>query len=719
MIISSESETDNNKIRIPFTNKNIGRKAVISVFLLCFILLFIVQNLIFIKNDTFPQRSDGHFHRSLLYYDQIFNNIDGELWRNSYPPLFFLLPQPLYKIMGLTTDAPRVALTLLSVIFLLAMFGIGYELGGAYSGAAVMSLAASSPLILNLSRSYLPEFPQTAATAMCFYFLLKSEGYKQRLSSLLFGVVLAFSFMIKWSSAFFLLLPVLWFLIPSIFKSKKSTLAFVLFLIPASISGIGIFLFYNNIVPAASGFPPDLIKYYFPFVLLPAAIASIMILIIDRKFKVMEDYCKSGVSSVINFSWSAIIFAVLTAPWFFWAGMSIHRKYEILMGEPRRLDENLMSLKYVFTTGFNFLLPLMAAGIIFIVLTRKDIFRRLVIPTNILVLAPAMYRLTNSDPRYLLSFVIFFAALGGFWVCETGRFKGIITAVIMSVSLISMLSGTLISANLPFYQPTGPLLSPLPPVKNPYDISQVIEFLAPSAGNNWKKFIIYEKKDPPIDTEYIEFEAFKKGKRLFPLFRYNEQDESYRFVKDFERMSLPPAEVEPEKIDFAFLAALKRDDRKVKSILREKLPPNDRKSLEEWKPGEPVPANLKVSTAKILNEIIRGDSIYDSNLFSDVPLHPVIIRIAEEEPYGEQLAYTNMMLLNEALDRCLMSGGEEALWKGLNDVDDVLILHKEGDSIGFIVQTIKKVYPDVEFRENRFAVGADYCITVFRLNRRK
>lgn len=702
---------------IPIIGKSISRNWIITIFLICFILLFLVQNLVFIKNDTFPQRSDGHFHRSLLYYDQIFNHIDGELWRISYPPLFFLLPQPFYKIMGLSTDAPRIALTLLAVIFLLAMFGIGYELGGAYSGASVMALAASSPLILDLSRRYLPEFPQTAFTALCFYFLLKSDGYKRRFSSILFGIALAFSFMIKWSSAFFLLLPVLWFLIPNIFHSKSSFLAFLAFLVPASISGLGMMWFYKKIAPGTFLSPMELLRFYFPIILLPAVSGSVIMLLLQRKFRSMENYCKSGVCSIINFSWSAIIFAVLVSPWFFWAGRDISNKYQILMGEPRRLDENLSSLKYVFMGGFNFVIPLMTAGLIFMLIARKDLFRRLVIPANILILAPIMYYLTYSDYRYLLSLVIFFAALGGFWVCETGKYKGFITTVIMTFSTISMLSGSLIPVSLPVYQPVGPLFVASPPRQNPYDISSPIDFLARSTGNNWKKLFVYEKKEPPIDFEYIQFEAFKKGNRIFPLIRYNEQDESYRFVKDFENMAITLTPVEPDRLDARFYEWIKKGNRRIDSFVRGRLPDDSLKTLESWNPGNTVPHELKTSLAKTLDDIINGGPFYSEELFRDVPLHPVTKKRAEESSYGEQQAQLNKMLMNEAFGHSLMSGSEEERWINLNDVEDIMVLHNKNVSIDFIVRTIGKAYPDVKFNENRFSVGAGYCITIFRLNR--
>lgn len=717
LIKGSENEISTDKVKTAISGLSRNRKLIITIFLVCFVLLFVVQNIVFLKADTHPQGSDSHFQRSLLYYDQLFNNIESNLWELSYPPLFFLLPQPLYKIMGLTTDAPRVALTLLSIIFLLAMFGIGYELGGAYSGAAVISIAASSPLILNLSRRYMPEFPQTAVTALCFYLLLKSKGYKQRLPSIFLGIAMAASFMIKWSSAFFLFLPVLWFLIPNIFHSKKSILTFIAFLVPASISGLGMMWFYKKIAPHTFLKPMELLKFYIPIILIPAIIASVIMFFLDRKFKKMENYCSSGVCSIINFAFSSVIFALLTSPWFFWAGRAISFKYEILMAEPRRLEENLRSLKYIFTDGFNFSIPLIIVGLVFLFISRKDLFRRLVVPANILILAPAMYWVTYSDYRYLLSFEIFLAALAGFWVCETGRFKSFITAGIMAISIISMLAWSVIPGNLPIFQPVGPLLVSFPPKQNLYNIAPAIDFLARSEGSSWKKMTIYEKKNPPFDNEYVQFEAFKRGNRILPLIRYNEQDDGYRFVKDFENLKQTSTLVEPYKIDMKFCEKLKTNNRKIYPFIRSKLPALTLKSLSEWNPGRPITGEMQNSITETINSIINGEPIYDKDLFSDIPLHQIARRRAEEGSHGVQLPQMNKILLNEAFDHSLMSGFEEDQWKDLNDVEDVIILHNEKDSIDFIVQTIKKAYPDVKFEGTRFPVGAKYYMTVFKLKR--
>ena len=717
MIRGSDNKQSDNKKIITITGTNINRTTIIAVFLVCFILLFLLQNILFLKTDTYPQGSDSHFHRSLLYYDQIFNNIESNLWENSYPPLFFLLPQPLYKIMGLTTDAPRLALTLLSVIFLLAMFGIGYELGGAYSGAAVMALAASSPLILNMSRRYMPEFPQTAVTALCFYLLLKSKGYKRRIPSILFGIALAASFMIKWSSAFFLFLPVLWFLIPNIFSGKKSFMTFIAFLIPASISGFGMMWFYKKIAPHTFLKPMELLRFYIPIIMIPAIIALVAMFFMDRKFRKMENYYSSCVYSVINFAFSSVVFALLASPWFFWAGRAISFKYEILMGEPRRLSENLRSLKYIFTDGFNLLIPLITVGLIFMVITRKDLFRRLVVPANVLILAPAMYWVTYSDYRYLLSFEIFLAALAGYWVCETGKFKSLITSVIIVISIVPMMAWSIIPGNLPIFQPVGPLLISSPPKQNPYNIAPAVDFLTRSEGSSWKKMTIYEKKNPPFDNEYIQFEAFKRGNRIVPLIRYNEQDDSYRFVKDFENAKQTSTVVEPEKIDMHFCKRLKKKDRKIYPFIKSKLSPYTQKALIEWKEDKPVTKDMQISIAKTMNSIINGGPLYDKDLFTDIPLHHITRKRAEEGSQGVQLPQMNKILLNEAFDHSLISGFEEDQWRDLNDVEDVVILHKESDSIDFIVQTIKKAYPDVKFEGTRFPVGAKYCITVFKLKR--
>lgn len=209
----------------------LNRKLIVTIFLFLFISIFLIQNYLFIKQDRLTVFTDSHLIHSAIYYDRLVLKNDNNISLIGYPPLLYLLTTLYYRAGDISAQGARLLISFFSVIFLLAMFGIGYQLGGYYSGAAVMAIAASSPHILNYSRLYFVDFPQTTLTALAFYLLLRSEGYRHRIPSILLGIAMALSFLVKWSTAFFLILPVLWFFIPVIIKPGKYISQYIVFII--------------------------------------------------------------------------------------------------------------------------------------------------------------------------------------------------------------------------------------------------------------------------------------------------------------------------------------------------------------------------------------------------------------------------------------------------------------------------------------------------------
>ena len=195
--------------------------------LLLLVVVFLVQAYLFIKEDTLIQYSDHHSFISCKYHD-FFNGIKGTVFpRDWYPPVMYSITHIFYLMRGGSIETARLSLLVFIPIFIFSMFGIGKKYGGPVTGIVVAALAASSPFILNICVSYFPDFPQTAMTALCFYLLLKTDEYGKTAMSYLLGVCLALSFLTKWSTPFFITIPLIWFILPHIFKSWKSGITFV------------------------------------------------------------------------------------------------------------------------------------------------------------------------------------------------------------------------------------------------------------------------------------------------------------------------------------------------------------------------------------------------------------------------------------------------------------------------------------------------------------
>jgi len=512
-------------------NYLVNKKIPIIIFLVCFITLFLFQSYLFIKIDDAIIPSDHHIIRALMYYDNIIQNNNNNISSFPYPPIVYLVTQVFFIFNGVSIESARFALLFFSIIFLLAMFGIGYEIGGYYSGAAAMALAASSHMILKWSHDYSLDFPQTATTALAFFLLLKSDGYMNRKFTLLFWIVLAFSFLTKWSTAFFMFVPVLWFLIPNLF-SRRSFFAFLAFLIPASISLISFLWFIRGLEDRAA--IPGWLKYYFLIAFLPALVCIGIMWALERKWKKDEEYRKTKAFGIVNFAYGASTFVILATPWYFWALGQIKSKFLSDLAMKNPMHENLRYLTNFFTILFNFSPFLLLVGLVFLFIFRKNLYRRLILPINLIFLFLLLTRLCFSTDRYLLSIIVFAAPLAGFWVCHTRKLKVALTGLIVLISILSILSWILfpralinnLSSRIPINRP-GWIQTERNPHPRKYIFAGPFNLISAVSSDQWKDVFIYESDDSPFGADEIQLEAFKAGKRIHPRFQWSEKGRNW------------------------------------------------------------------------------------------------------------------------------------------------------------------------------------------------
>lgn len=433
-----------------------------------FILIFLVQNYLVINQGT-TRHEDHHTLRALVYYKLINFNHTQEMRKikaQPYPPITYLVTMVYFKLFGPSMKVARHSMSFFCIIFLLAMFGIGYELGNHYSGLAVMALAGSSPYLVTISRAYLDSFPQTAFTALAFYLLLKTNKYRNRKYCFLFAGALILSFLTKWSTAFFMIVPVLWFLAPNLTGSKRALRAFGIFALIISPSVFGSLWFFKNLNEG-----PMVTKwywYYFFIIVVP----SLLLLATARYFHLRwkkEKVLTEKVEAIINFAYVSSVFLILASCWYFWAGISIKSKIDIdAAGLPYGFHSREVFIKTKRSFTFNFfksmynLAPiLMLVGLVYLYLLymkRENLYDKLVLPVNVLVPLLVLMPLTSPRILYLISTVIFAAALGGYWVSYTGKAKKIITGFIMVISIISILAWAVIPGDIPMYKDVTSLI---------------------------------------------------------------------------------------------------------------------------------------------------------------------------------------------------------------------------------------------------------------------
>jgi len=611
----------------------LDKRILAGVFLFLFIGAFLIQNYLFIKSDTGPCSTDNHFPNAMSWYDVLIYHSNYDLTKVRFPPVMYFITQIFFLIKGVTLESARMSLLVFAVIFLLSMFGIGYEYGGYFSGVAVMCLSASSPLLMQISRAYLPDFPQTAMTALAFYLLLKCDYFRNRKYSIFFAVGLSLAFLTKWSTAFFMFIPVLWFLIPCIFKSKKSFFTFLIFMIPASIAGGGITLFFRFIRPDT---PCKLwYLYYIIIVLIPAVLTFFLLRYLERKNnpanspvesnsgdqmedngsediektdkktpgntgiddekdrdkeedKIYEknDIKGSGFQQVINFAYMCILFIVVTMPWYFWVGHHLKRQFlSHALIDYRSYTQNYNVIFNVVKEMFNFAPALMAIGFLFILVCSGDRYRRFILPIGLVLTGLLMVRVGFPEERYVLALIIFEAALAGWWVARTRWFRPVLASLMVILSVSSMFAWMVLPRETPRktrYQLWKVKLNfSGSPQNDSYDMSELIDWIQPTQkGNKWK-MIVFRFKELPFDTEYFQLKALNRGRRLelkenWEEARIEVMDENIALMKSGKIWS-------PKNIDYVFVfykSGQSPDEivEKIMDVLPEK--PDETKTFE-------------------------------------------------------------------------------------------------------------------------------------------
>lgn len=516
--------------KIILFGRKIDKRIPIFIFLFLFICIFLWQDYNYIVSDQGFSDDDRHFERFIEYYDDIILGQKHRLESIQYPPFVYITAQPFMYFMGAKTKSVRLGLLIFSIIFIISMYGIGYELGDEYSGIAVMCLASSSPFVIFFSRRLLLDFPQTAMSALAFYMLLKTGLFKNRKYSLLLGLTFSLSILTKWSTLFFMAVPVILFIIPSIIKSIRaflSSLIFAGFSIPMI---IGITWYYGRNAHSQSSFHWFL--YYILIIALPLLICFITLFFIEKKWKKEGGYRETGEYRVINFILMSIITILATAPWFFWAGVEIKNRFITETRFPRFPAENFDMLIFSMKNMFNLSIPLLLVGIIFIILLRKNkekLYSLIAITITLILNLLIMIIIGHPQTRYIFSLVIMVSAISGYWISSVKKFRFPLTIIIVLLSLIVIICPAIAPKSIIesgkfevdyIHLWKTRIIIPKTTTKTFYDISSAINWAFPDRLIP-QKIAVFRKKDPPFVGENIITIMLEQERRLDNFYKYD------------------------------------------------------------------------------------------------------------------------------------------------------------------------------------------------------
>jgi 4-amino-4-deoxy-L-arabinose transferase-like glycosyltransferase len=177
-----------------------------------------VSNLIWIARDTRPPFWDTACHETLALrvYDAFtmlsmfaaFRILPGLV--GYYPPFYHSVVAVFFGVFGRSVDVAQAANLPAIFLLLIATYGIGRTLLSRTSAAAAAVLANFYPLMLWLSRETLIDYWLVSIVALSMW-LLMTRKFDDWRWSLVIGIVCALGMLTKWTFAFFIALPFLWF----------------------------------------------------------------------------------------------------------------------------------------------------------------------------------------------------------------------------------------------------------------------------------------------------------------------------------------------------------------------------------------------------------------------------------------------------------------------------------------------------------------------------
>ena len=179
----------------------------------------VVTNLVWIAYDTRPPFWDmaGHQSAALRIYEAFRTTSLLEALQSIaigltgyYPPLYQSIVALFYAVFGPTADAALWANLPAILLLLIATYGIGKTVLSAAGAVGAAVLVNFYPLMLWLSREAMMDYWLTSMVALAMW-LLVARGLGNRNWSLVFGVVCGLGMLTKWTFAFFIALPFLWF----------------------------------------------------------------------------------------------------------------------------------------------------------------------------------------------------------------------------------------------------------------------------------------------------------------------------------------------------------------------------------------------------------------------------------------------------------------------------------------------------------------------------
>jgi 4-amino-4-deoxy-L-arabinose transferase-like glycosyltransferase len=407
------------------------------------ILIFTVQNIAFICQDTGSFLNDNHYFRALDFYFSIFQKTDTvyypDLVHNPFPPLVNIIVTPFFALFGTNLVTARIAAQLFWIVFLISMYLIGKETEDEWSGIIVLCFAASSPHILNNSRNFFPDLPQAALSALSLLYLIKSKSFALKNYALLSGLFFGLAVLCKWSAVFSMAAPFMLYFALALFRERKNILFIIPMMFPVIMAALGYYLLYSNCSTGKAD-ETQWFSYYSGFIIIPSLIIIVAMIFVKKLPACKDEFIERSSNAVLAF----ITVNIVSGWWFCWAVDGVLLKLKLdgmdIAAFTPQLSNFINFFISMFCSPLLWILPF--AGILCLFTKRfpeKRINIIIIILSALFFILFCIKTTLYRDTRYVLFLVVFISILAGWGFVFTGRFKKAILSIVIIAALSSVL----------------------------------------------------------------------------------------------------------------------------------------------------------------------------------------------------------------------------------------------------------------------------------------
>lgn len=148
------------------------------------------------------------------------------LWMLSpkYPPVFYLVTAAVHTVLGPGIDQAMVANGLFAWVLMIATYGLGRHLFTAQVGLLAAGLCVLMPRLVQIGLDYQLDYPSTALIIVSFGCLTvwrdAQKIWRQWLWMIAFGLSLGLALMTKQSALLFLLVPLVWVSLTTLWQRR-------------------------------------------------------------------------------------------------------------------------------------------------------------------------------------------------------------------------------------------------------------------------------------------------------------------------------------------------------------------------------------------------------------------------------------------------------------------------------------------------------------------